>query len=62
MMTSIESSIQADYFEEVKHKLKVDEYFQFCTSTRTSIPENEPNVKEVLDVICSGTKFKFIKE
>ena len=26
--SSIEISIQADYFEEVRHKLKLDEYYQ----------------------------------
>ncbi len=62
--SSIEISIQADYFEEVKHKLKLDEYFQMLVRVREDEYSGgtKLNVTEVLDAISVRERnLKFIK-
>ena len=62
--SSIEISIQADYFEEVRPKLKLDEYFQILVRVREDDYSGGTkfNVKEVLDTISVRERnLKFIK-
>ena len=62
--SSIEISIHSDYFEEVKHKLKLDEYFQVLVQVREDEYSGgtKLNVKEVLDAISVRERnLKFIK-
>ena len=57
-------SIQADYFEEVKHTLKLDEYFQILVRVREDEYSGgtKLNVKKVLDSISVRERnLKFIK-
>ena len=62
--SSVEISIQADYFEEVKHKLNLDEYFQILVRVREDEYSGgiKLNAKTVLDNISVRERnLKFIK-
>jgi len=62
--SSVDVLIQPDYFEEVKHKLKLDEYFQILVWVREDDYSGgtKLNAKEVLDSISVRERnLKFIK-